>query len=78
MGEAARFQRRYNGRQPGDPKKAAQVILTIVAMKEPPLRLLLGSDAVKLVESADSKKSEADKKWRDLSVSTDFGEDTSR
>jgi len=78
VGEAARFQRRYNGRQPGDPKKAAQVILEIVAMKEPPLRLLLGSDAVKFVEAADIKKSEADKKWRDLSMSTDFGEDTSR
>lgn len=78
VGEAARFQRRYNGRQPGDPKKAAEVILTIVAMKEPPLRLLLGSDAVKFVESADSKKSEADKKWRDLSVSTDFGDGTPR
>jgi NAD(P)-dependent dehydrogenase (short-subunit alcohol dehydrogenase family) len=78
VGEAARFQRRYDGRQPGDPKKAAQVILTIVAMKEPPLRLLLGSDAVKFVESADIKKAEADKKWRDLSMSTDFGEDTSR
>jgi hypothetical protein len=78
VGEAACFQRRYNGRQPGDPKKAAQVILEIVAMKEPPLRLLLGSDAVKFVEAADIKKSEADKKWRDLSMSTDFGEDTSR
>jgi NAD(P)-dependent dehydrogenase (short-subunit alcohol dehydrogenase family) len=78
VGEAARFQRRYNGRQPGDPNKAAQVILKIVAMSEPPLRLLLGSDAVKFVESADLKKSEADKKWRDLSMSTDFGEDTSR
>jgi hypothetical protein len=30
-------------------------------MKEPPLRLLLGSDAVKFVESADIKKLEADK-----------------
>lgn len=78
VGEAARFQRRYNGRQPGDPRKAAQVILKVVAMEEPPLRLLLGSDAVKLVESADIKKSEADKKWRHLSVSTDFAEDTSR
>jgi len=78
VGEATRFQRRYNGRQPGDPRKAAQVILKIVAMKELPLRLLLGSDAVTSVESADSKKSEADKKWRDLSVSTVFEEDTSR
>jgi hypothetical protein len=39
---------------------------------------LQGSDAVTFVEAADIKKSEADKKWRDMSMSTDFGEDTSR
>jgi NAD(P)-dependent dehydrogenase (short-subunit alcohol dehydrogenase family) len=75
VGEAARFQRRYNGNQPGDPAKAAQVILKVVDMEEPPLRLLLGSDAVKFAERADTRKSEADRKWRDLSMSTDFGPD---
>jgi NAD(P)-dependent dehydrogenase (short-subunit alcohol dehydrogenase family) len=72
VGEAARFQRNYNGKQPGDPAKAAQVILKVVAMDDPPLRLLLGSDAVQRVESADSRKSESDEKWRELSISTDF------
>ena len=72
VGEAARFQRNYNGKQPGDPAKAAQVILKVVAMDNPPLRLLLGSDAVQRVESSDSRKSESDKKWRELSISTDF------
>jgi NAD(P)-dependent dehydrogenase (short-subunit alcohol dehydrogenase family) len=72
VGAAARFQRDYNGAQPGDPLKAAAVILQVAAMQEPPLRLLLGSDAVRSVEQADLARIEADRKWRHLSVSTDF------
>jgi hypothetical protein len=41
-------------------------------MDDPPLRLLLGSDAVRIVQSADALKAEADRKWSDLSASTDF------
>jgi NAD(P)-dependent dehydrogenase (short-subunit alcohol dehydrogenase family) len=72
VGQAARFQRDYDGKQPGDPAKAAQAILKVVGMDDPPLRLLLGSDAVRIVESADARKAEADRKWSDLSASTDF------
>jgi len=67
-----RFQIDYNGKQPGDPAKAAKVVVNVVEMEEPPLRLLLGSDAVGIVEKAELKKSEADKKWRHLSTSTDL------
>src|SRR5271163_3862918 len=72
VGQAARFQRDYNGKQPGDPARAAQVILKVVRMDDPPIRLLLGSDAVRIVESADARKAEADRKWSALSASTDF------
>lgn len=72
VGEAARFQRAYNGRQPGDPARAAQVILNIAGMPNPPLRLLLGSDAVRAVAASDLRKMEADRTWRELSCSTDF------
>ncbi|WP_284653468.1 oxidoreductase [Flavobacterium terrisoli] len=34
-----------NGNQPGDPERAAQIILEISEMENPPLRLLLGQDA---------------------------------
>ena len=47
-------------------------ILKVVGMDDPPLRLLLGSDAVRIVESADARKAEADRKGSDLSASTDF------
>jgi len=72
VGAVARFQRSFNGVQPGDPDKAAAVVLKLASMSEPPLRLLLGSDAVKAAEQYDLARTEADKKWRDLSISTDF------
>ncbi len=64
VGAVARFQRSYNGVQPGNPEKAAAVVLQVTAMFEPPLRLLLGSDAVKAAEQAELARIEADKKWR--------------
>lgn len=72
VGAAARFQRQYDGRQPGDPARAAAVLLQVAAMEQPPLRLLLGSDAVAIVEAADRDKAAADRRWRALSVLTDF------
>jgi NAD(P)-dependent dehydrogenase (short-subunit alcohol dehydrogenase family) len=72
IGVAARFQSDYDGKQPGDPAKAAAVILQVAGMDEPPLRLLLGSDAARIVEQNDNAKLEADRKWRYLTVSTDF------
>jgi NAD(P)-dependent dehydrogenase (short-subunit alcohol dehydrogenase family) len=75
VGAMARFQRDYNGKQPGDPAKAADVILHIAGLAEPPLRLLLGSDAADAAEKKDLARIEADRRWRDLSVSTDIPPD---
>ena len=72
VGAVARFQREYDGAQPGDPARAAAVILEIAGSGDPPLRLLLGTDAVRAAEEAERTRSEADRKWRHLSVSTDF------
>jgi len=72
VGKTARFQRDYNGKQPGDPAKAAAAVLHIASLNDPPLRLLLGSDAVRFVEQNDLAKMESDRKWKDLSISTDI------
>lgn len=40
-----------SGRQPGDPEKAADAILRLVDMSDPPEHLLLGSDALGLVRA---------------------------
>jgi len=75
VGAAVRFQHNYDGSQPGDPVRAAAVIIHITTLDQPPLRLLLGSDAVRFVEQADLARTEADRNWRDLSLSTDFKAD---
>src|SRR5579872_21074 len=78
VGAAARFQREFDVSQPGDPKKAAAVLLKLTGLEDPPLRLLLGSDAVRAAEAAEIARSEADRKWRHLSESTDFVEKSSQ
>lgn len=72
VGETARMQRTYDGRQPGDPARAAQAILRIAALDQPPFRLPLGSDAVKIIEQVDRARLEELERWRALSMSTDF------
>ncbi|MNS97851.1 short chain dehydrogenase [compost metagenome] len=61
----------HNGHQPGDPAKAAQVILQIAELDEPPLRLLLGSDAVFIAGQVQAEREATDAKFRYLSLSTD-------
>jgi NAD(P)-dependent dehydrogenase (short-subunit alcohol dehydrogenase family) len=72
VGATVRFQRDYNGKQPGDPAKAAAVLLHIASLREPPLRLLLGSDCYSAVEKSALDKLESDRQWKNLSVSTDY------
>ncbi|OCJ15204.1 short-chain dehydrogenase/reductase [Rhizobium sp. AC44/96] len=72
VGKMARYQRDYSGKQPGDPAKAAAAIIHVAGVAEPPLRLLLGSDAVRGVEQNDAARASEHAAWRDLSVSTDF------
>ncbi|NMO56444.1 SDR family NAD(P)-dependent oxidoreductase [Actinoplanes sp. TBRC 11911] len=59
----------YHGREPGDPAKAAQAILQVAGMPEPPLRLLLGTDAVRYAAAVAAAQAESDARWRDLSLS---------
>jgi NAD(P)-dependent dehydrogenase (short-subunit alcohol dehydrogenase family) len=72
VGTTARFQRNYNGRQPGDPAKAAAVLLHVVSLPEPPLRLLLGSDSYAAAEKSAREKLASDQQWKPLSESTDY------
>ncbi|WP_454848028.1 oxidoreductase [Rhizobium binxianense] len=61
-----------NGSQPGDPKKAAAAMLTLIASENPPTHLLLGRDAISLVrEKLGLLKTEFDA-WEPVSSSTDF------
>ncbi|WP_028134067.1 SDR family NAD(P)-dependent oxidoreductase [Bradyrhizobium japonicum] len=72
VGAAVRMQRDYDGRQPGDPAKAAVVVLQLANMDHPPLRIALGSDAVNAIAAADRLRLEELERWRALSLSTDY------
>ena len=72
VGKTARFQRDFNGKQPGDPARAAAALLRLASAEEPPLRIVLGSDAYNSAEKNDLAMIELGKKWKDLSYSTDF------
>jgi NAD(P)-dependent dehydrogenase (short-subunit alcohol dehydrogenase family) len=53
-----------------DPAKVARLVLDVVALPEPPLRLLVGPDAFAYATAAGRALLAEDEKWRDLSVST--------
>ncbi len=71
VGATVRFQRNYDGKQPGDPAKAAAAVLHVASLAGPPLRLLLGSDAYKAAEKHAVQILASDREWKDLSISTD-------
>jgi NAD(P)-dependent dehydrogenase (short-subunit alcohol dehydrogenase family) len=61
-----------SGKQPGDPAKAAQVLLKIIEHENPPTHLLLGYDALKLVlEKLETLNTEF-AAWEQMTRSTDF------
>ncbi len=72
VGKVAAMQRNYNGKQPGDPARAAQAIIAVAAADNPPLRLVLGRDALARAERTDEARLAELRAWRDMSSSTDF------
>jgi NAD(P)-dependent dehydrogenase (short-subunit alcohol dehydrogenase family) len=61
----------------GDPAKVAQVVLAVADMDEPPLRLILGSEAYAYATAAAAARAQSDAAWRDLTISTDRDDATS-
>jgi NAD(P)-dependent dehydrogenase (short-subunit alcohol dehydrogenase family) len=60
------------GKQIGDPDRAAQAILDLVRAEQPPIHLLLGTDALRRArEKVDSVIEEMDR-WEDVTRGTDF------
>ncbi|HEY4063829.1 MAG TPA: oxidoreductase [Puia sp.] len=55
----------------GDPDKAAKAMIDLVEHPEPPVHLVLGSEAIGLLKQADAARQAALEKWLPVSVSTD-------
>jgi NAD(P)-dependent dehydrogenase (short-subunit alcohol dehydrogenase family) len=66
-----RFQK-INGRQLGDPERAAQAIVAVIKSGSPPLHLLLGSDALDRYKQKITDVQAEMAEWDHLSRSTDF------
>jgi NAD(P)-dependent dehydrogenase (short-subunit alcohol dehydrogenase family) len=58
----------------GDPDKAAQAMIALTDSPEPPVHLLLGSEAVGIVQAADKERKAELEKWLTVSTSTDHNE----
>ena len=72
----ARTQARYaamNGKQDGDPEKAAALFIQLAENPAPPLHLWLGANAFDRAGEKIESMGQELKKWKDLSISADFG-----
>lgn len=72
---AGAFQRSLNernGRQAGDPHKAAEAIILAVESEDPPLHLLLGPDALRLAGDKLGALQTEILKWAPVSTGTNF------
>lgn len=58
----------------GDPCKAAKVMVDLAVHPEPPVHLVLGSEAISLLKQADAARTAEMEKWMPVSVSTDHDE----
>ncbi|WP_375788550.1 hypothetical protein ACE10Z_14700 [Bradyrhizobium sp. Pha-3] len=61
-----------DGRQIGNPAAAAQAIVQAVDADEPPLDLLLGSDALQRARTRLDRFDDDIRRWEDVSLATDF------
>ena len=60
------------GRQPGDPVRAAEAVITAVGSAEPPLRLLLGTAAYEIATARLDTLRAGFEAWRKVTDSTDY------
>jgi NAD(P)-dependent dehydrogenase (short-subunit alcohol dehydrogenase family) len=58
----------------GDPKRAANILVDLVDLDEPPLRLLLGEGAVTSADKSSRERAAEAERWAALSRSADFPE----
>ena len=68
-------QQRYlagNGKQPGDPEKAAEILITLFQNQSLPLHLYLGEDAYNRSSAKLLAMNLELEKWKDISISADY------
>ncbi len=71
VGDINRYRAANNGTQPGDPARAATVILGAVDSANPPRRLVLGAEAVNMIERAAEVRAAETRAWAAVSAQAD-------
>ncbi|MES2108649.1 MAG: oxidoreductase [Bacteroidota bacterium] len=61
----------------GDPDKAAEAMIDLAYHPEPPMHLVLGSEAIALLKQADDNRRAEMEQWLPVSLSTDHDESVS-
>ncbi|PLZ03949.1 short-chain dehydrogenase/reductase [Burkholderia sp. WAC0059] len=61
----------YLGHETSDPARVAQVVLRLATHPNPPLHLLLGSDAVRYAGESDAARAAEGERWRAVSEAVD-------
>ena len=72
VGATRAYIEREDGRQAGDPAKAAAAILAALDADQPPLRLALGGDAVDGMRAKHERLRAELARWEDLARATAF------
>ncbi|RYX90053.1 MAG: SDR family NAD(P)-dependent oxidoreductase [Comamonadaceae bacterium] len=63
---------RISHNQPGDPERLAQAVMALADAENPPLRLPLGTDTLKVIADKHAFVEGEVAAWRELAASTDF------
>jgi NAD(P)-dependent dehydrogenase (short-subunit alcohol dehydrogenase family) len=74
VGPTRTYVRENDGLQPGDPAKAADAILAALDADDPPLRLVLGADAIGNIEQHLAALGDELAAWRGVGEATGFDE----
>ena len=72
VGECIRILDAHAGHEPGDPRKAAAAILAVADAPNPPLRLLLGADALGYAKGKLAQLHEGIEAWAGVSAGIGF------
>jgi NAD(P)-dependent dehydrogenase (short-subunit alcohol dehydrogenase family) len=74
MGPVREKRLAMSGNQRGNPVKLGEAVLKLVNSDEPPAHLLLGADAIKLVDQKLADLRAEYDAWKDVTLSTDFAD----
>jgi hypothetical protein len=73
MGEFKSLIDPYVGHEVGDPQRIAALIVALASRTEIPARLVLGSDAWRIVEAEEQGRRQIMQRWKSVTLAADFG-----